>query len=778
LTLTNDDRAADAMPDWDLETTGEESPSDAAFADRDTEIATPFHPMRSIDALRPLRQLRHWVIARQEVVNGRTTKVPYCAFDLTRKASSTDRSTWSDFETACRIVERDRSWMLGFVLHDSGYLGIDFDNCRNAQTGAIEAWASELSARVPTYTEASVSGTGIHQIVKGALPPGRRRTGSDGKCPAIPAGAEVEMYDSARYFIMTGDVLSGASRIESCTDAVAALHGCLFPAAASAPPAALASPTPNDLPDDELLKRARTAKKSGKKFTKLWDGDLSDHHGDASKADAALCAYLAFWTGNDPARIDQLFRQSKLYREKWDREDYRTRTIALAMQASAAYGPTPRRGVNADDFVAYLPQHSYIFTPTGELWPPASVNASVPAVKVTTLDGPGTMPASVWLDRHRAVEQMTWAPGFPAIIQNRLVSQGGWIERDGCNTFNLYRPPQIPHGDPSRATPWLDLLRTLYPEHVDHVVGWCAHRVQRPGDKPNHALLFGGPPGIGKDSWLEPLKHAVGPWNFQEASPANLFEPFNPYVKAVILRISEARDMGDVNRYGFHEHMKVLTAAPPDVLRVNEKNIREYAVVNVCGVIYTTNHRTDGLYLPADDRRHYVMWSERKPEHFASDYWNKLWSWYAAGGLGHVAAYLAAHDLSTFDAKAPPLKTPAFWDIVAANRAPENAELADALDALNNPAALTLDQLRKAGVGESLAFLNDRKFARQIPHRLHEVGYEQQRNDTAKDGLWKIDGRRQAVYVRQDLALHARHDAVKALIRIFDGQAHVDGAAI
>jgi hypothetical protein len=762
---------ADVMPD-DWEIPGEESPSDAEFAGRDTE-SRPLHPTRSVEALAPLRAMKHWTVAREEMRKGKLTKVPYCVFKLTERASSTDLATWADFETACRVVESDRSWMLGFMLQDSGYLGIDFDKCRNPQTGAIEAWACELSASVPTYTEISVSGTGIHQIVKGSLPPGRRRTNKDGEYPPVPADAEVEMYDSGRYFVMTGDMLPGAASIAACTDAVAALHARLFPAPASAAaPSAAAAATPNDLPDDELLTRARGAKKSGKKFAKLWDGDISDHHGDASKADAALCAYLAFWTGNDAPRIDRLFRQSKLYREKWDRTDYRERTIALACQSSAAYGPSPRKGVSADDFVAYLPQHAYIFTPTGELWPPASVNASVPAVRVATLDEP--LPAAVWLDRHRAVEQMTWAPGFPTIIQNRLVSQGGWIERDGCNTFNLYRPPQIAHGDPSRATPWLDLLSTLYPEHVDHVVGWCAHRVQRPGDKPNHALVFGGAPGIGKDSWLEPLKHAVGPWNFQEVSPANLFEPFNPYVKAVILRISEARDMGDVNRYGFYEHMKTLTAAPPDVLRVNEKNIREYAVVNVCGVIYTTNHRTDGLYLPADDRRHYVMWSERTPDHFAPDYWNRLWSWYAAGGLGHVVAYLVTYDLSTFDAKAPPLKTPAFWDIVAANRAPENAELADALDALDNPKALTLEQLRKSGVGESLAFLNDRKFARQIPHRLHEVGYEQQRNDAAKDGLWKIDGRRQAVYVRQDLALSVRHDAVNALMRDLGEQTHVD----
>jgi hypothetical protein len=58
--------------------------------------------------------------------------------------------------------------------------------------------------------------------------------------------------------------------------------------------------------------------------------------------------------------------------------------------------------------------------------------------------------------------------------------------------------------------------------------------------------------------------------------------------------------------------MKIYTASPPDVLRVNEKFLREHYVLNCTGVIITTNHRLDGMYLPADDRRHYVAWSEAK----------------------------------------------------------------------------------------------------------------------------------------------------------------------
>jgi hypothetical protein len=170
---------------------------------------------------------------------------------------------------------------------------------------------------------------------------------------------------------------------------------------------------------------------------------------------------------------------------------------------------------------------------------------------------------------------MTWAPGEPELIEDRLVSEGGWIDRGGVATFNLYRPPTIIPSGANQAEKWLDHLRRVYPDDAEHILSWLAHRVQRPHEKINHALVMGGAQGIGKDSILEPVKQAIGPWNFVEVSPQQLLGRFNGFVKAVILRVSEARDLGDVDRFAFYDHMKVYTAAPPDVLRVDEKHLRE-----------------------------------------------------------------------------------------------------------------------------------------------------------------------------------------------------------
>jgi hypothetical protein len=417
------------------------------------------------------------------------------------------------------------------------------------------------------------------------------------------------------------------------------------------------------------------------------------------------------------------------------------------------------------DFVAYRPGGSFIFIPTRDMWPANSVNASVCPVDVGA-DKP--ISAAQWIAAYRAVEQMTWAPGEPLEIKDKLIADGGWIVRPGCTVFNLYRPPIIiPQTGPVDL--WLDHIRGLYGDEAEHIICWLAHRVQRPQEKINHAIVLGGAQGIGKDSFLEPVKHAIGPWNFAEVSPRQMMGRFNTFLRSIILRVSEARDLGDVDRYAFYDHMKTYTAAPPDVLRVDQKHVNEYSVLNVCGIIITSNHKTDGIYLPADDRRHFVAWSDKTKEDFTTAYWDRLHGWYPNGGIACVADYLQKLDLSGFEPKAPAPKTAAFYEIVGASRAPEDAELADVLDALGQPGAVTLETIHtKARTIDRYEFahwFSDRKNTRKIPHRLEECGYIRVENPDAKDGVFKVSGRRVAIYARRNLPLRERIIAAKRLAK-------------
>jgi hypothetical protein len=224
-----------------------------------------------------------------------------------------------------------------------------------------------------------------------------------------------------------------------------------------------------------------------------------------------------------------------------------------------------------------------------------------------------------------------------------------------------------------------------------------------------------------------------------------------------------------VSRYAFYDHMKVCCAAPPEVLRIDEKFIREYYILNCCGVLVTSNHKIDGIFLPADDRRHYVAWSDSCKEDFEKDYWRKLWASYDAGGDRAVLAYLKQLDLSSFDPKAPPPKTAAFWEIVDANRAPEDAAVADAIDLLGRPDAITLAMIKMKAEHVSIDFLSwlgERKSHRAIPHRLESCGYVAVRNDGAADGLWKFRiGGRQVIYAKAELSPRDRIAAAQRLVR-------------
>lgn len=451
--------------------------------------------------------------------------------------------------------------------------------------------------------------------------------------------------------------------------------------------------------------------------------------------------------------------------------------IVLPFPAQKGKGTTTGsdEGVNLTDFWAYMPAAKFIFAPSRDLWPATSVNSRVPAQKALDRNGNPIkrdgevvyVPASQWLAKERAVEQMTWAPGEPTVIEGRLVSEGGWIVREGCRCFNLYRPPIVAKGTAALAQKWISHVQRVYPDDAEHIIQWLAQRVQRPEDKINHALVLGGNQGIGKDTLLEPAKYAVGAWNCSEVSPQQLVGRFNGFLKAVIMRVSEARDLGEVDRFGFYEHMKTYTAAPPDVLRVDEKNAREHPVFNVVGVIITTNNKANGIYLPADDRRHYVAWSEMTKEDFTEGYWEDLWAWYNAGGRAHVAEYLRTLDITSFKAKAPPRKTPAWYDIVNSNRSNEDAELADALDGIGWPAATTISFIAASTTCATPfgAYILDRKNSRQMPHKLESADYVAVRNEAAKDGLWKVNGKRQVIYAKKELSLRERTAAAAALGR-------------
>ena len=258
-----------------------------------------------------LKALPHWVIHRK--------KVPYTP-GTGKPAKSNDPTTWRTFDEAAADQSADG---IGFMFSGSGYVGVDIDHCID-ENGAYNEQARAAIDTLQSYTEISTSGTGIHIICKGNVPGDRNRNTKLG----------MEIYDSGRYFVMTGRVVEPYQTIRDCQDEINQLYAAYY-----APPKPETAPKKTDLnpaaSDEDALSVIERAKgPTGEKVRALLRGDTTGYT-SPSEADQALCNYLAFYCRKDAAEMDRIFRSSGLMRPKWDEKHgpktYGAMTIAKAI---------------------------------------------------------------------------------------------------------------------------------------------------------------------------------------------------------------------------------------------------------------------------------------------------------------------------------------------------------------------------------------------------------------------------------------------------------------
>lgn len=269
--------------------------------EKSPEVVTP-----SFDAIPAyVRRFPHWVTWRNEWKDDRWTKVPYNAKTLTRAASD-NPETWTTFDDACEVYSEPSNELsgIGFVFNPANDLyGVDFDKCLDS-SGLTKPFGDWIE-RFDSYTEVSVSGNGLHIIARGVVGAGHRSATKD-----------LEIYDRARYFAFTGRPWGDLRPIRWRQLEAEAFLKEFFPT----PVTTEKRPTPIDIgkSTDELLRMAFAAK-NGPAIFRLFQGDIGEYGNDDSSADLALCSYLAFWSGGSNAILDEMFRGSRLYREKWNK---------------------------------------------------------------------------------------------------------------------------------------------------------------------------------------------------------------------------------------------------------------------------------------------------------------------------------------------------------------------------------------------------------------------------------------------------------------------------
>ena len=264
-----------------------------------------------------LKQKKQWINWKYDEIKG---KVPYNYMGYPTGVIEKYTKSWCDYETAKKAKEKFNFSGIGIVLFN-GLCGIDIDH-RSMDDYEVK----NIINLMDTYTEFSPSGEGIHLLFTidiSKIPSYIDEKGCkklDRKYYCKNSNINTECYISdltSRYFTFTDNAINNKSINERTEQLIEFLNRYMIKQENS-----------NIQKIIENIKKSKYSEKFNKLF---YIGDISDYDFDDSRADLALCSIIAFYT-KDFNTIDTIFRQSKLYREKWDREDYKERTINNAIK--------------------------------------------------------------------------------------------------------------------------------------------------------------------------------------------------------------------------------------------------------------------------------------------------------------------------------------------------------------------------------------------------------------------------------------------------------------
>ena len=249
-----------------------------------------------------LKAYKSWVLWRSEDIGAaKPTKIPYQING--HKASVINPSQWSSFHDACKVFEAGGYSGIGFVFSSNDpYSFIDLDQSDDA---AIINRQHEIYQSFGSYAELSPSGLGLHIIVKGTVPNGRRRS-------------SIEIYSSERYATFTGNIYNN----HPIRDAQNELDKLWAQLGDSTPQHFIYKGDIEEKQSDSEIIRIASEAANGDKFQSLFAGNWQGLYPSQSEADISLINIIEFYTKNRP-QIARIFRSSGLgKRAKAQRQDY------------------------------------------------------------------------------------------------------------------------------------------------------------------------------------------------------------------------------------------------------------------------------------------------------------------------------------------------------------------------------------------------------------------------------------------------------------------------
>jgi len=563
------------------------------------------------------------------------------------------------FDEAAATVAAGRADGVGFVFTAADpFFFLDIDNALLPDRSWSPLAVSLCQRFAGAAIEVSQSGTGLHIFGSGAVP--------EHGCKNIPQG--LELYTDLRFAALTGINAVGDVRTD-CSAAMAVAVPELFPitaaAAAAGPDEWTTAPVeewdgPTD--DEDLLRRAmasgdRSAAKAfggeGVTFRDLWEGnadalakrwpDSTKGPYDASSADGALAAHLAYWTGKNCERIRDLMYRSALVRDKWEaRGDYYLpRTIlracgvstevakgasaplapAASPEVAAAAGIDLRDVSGTGEFMGvdgqighfagcvYVRADDKVYAPDGDLLNASRFDATFGGYQFV-LDPQGQkMTTSAWeaFTRNRVYK----APSCHGLCFRPEQPSGALIPEEGRVLLNTYVPIETQRlaGDAGRFT---DFLAKLLPVERDRriLLSYLAAMVQNPGYKFQWWPVLQGAEGNGKSLILRCMSFAIGNRYTHLVDVQKMAKQgtgFNGWVQGNLFLGVEEIYVAD--RRDFLEAFKAYVTN--DRLPVERKGVDQVTGDNRVNGLLLTNHR-DGVPINIDGRRYAVFYTAQQ----------------------------------------------------------------------------------------------------------------------------------------------------------------------
>lgn len=272
-----------------------------------------------------LRAIKQWCLWKFVQIPGKKpTKVPYQPNG--HKCSVTNPENFNYFDDCFNVLALGSYDGLGFIFTNTEYSGIDLDDPTFLDDGVTPNpnYQSDLNRQIKiahefdSYSEVSPSGKGLHIIVKGKVPDGRRTN-------------YIELYPSGRYFTMTGRV-HNSKPVGSYEQLLHQLWQQMGGVLTGTNPNVMS--LPETISDEEILELAR--KHNTATFTDLEAGQWLGSYPSQSEADQAYLNIIAYYT-NNRAQVERIFRNSKLMRPKFNsNKSYRNNTLNKAFDLKVA----------------------------------------------------------------------------------------------------------------------------------------------------------------------------------------------------------------------------------------------------------------------------------------------------------------------------------------------------------------------------------------------------------------------------------------------------------